>query len=331
MTSYISDCISLPPEEIVSKFRKGEFPDKTFSRLYAPWLNIPTTQALVIEFQNNKSDKSYCVTPNIQDFLINHDYYIIVYDFRAHFKNLEQWMKEKKNRPRPVKCTRDDVQEELEKSVERGCSFTDDFFIHVNVRFPQYNHIMCTTNDGKTYIEVSDDFDAAHGIKGAHLCIVEKKNVLMNETGIPDDILVKAADYTEKLTAFIGNNTTCEFSLVDGALYFYTGQKSSVKIVTIPPTCTEQMRVISPGVIRGTIKQIDKSLHIDLSRINNKYVFVAEKPFSEFVDILQVADGFIFNEGSMLCHLAILLREKGIPARIIPHITYQDDSIIYLE
>ncbi|MBU7018959.1 MAG: hypothetical protein HXS44_15730, partial [Theionarchaea archaeon] len=65
MTSYISDCISLPPEEIVSKFKKGEFPDKTFSRLYAPWLNIPTTQALVIEFQNKKSDKCYCVTPDI--------------------------------------------------------------------------------------------------------------------------------------------------------------------------------------------------------------------------------------------------------------------------
>ncbi|MBU7016065.1 MAG: hypothetical protein HXS44_01045, partial [Theionarchaea archaeon] len=265
-------------------------------------------------------------------FFINYDYYIIVYDFRAHFKNLEQWMKEKKNRPRPVKCTRDDVQEELVKSVERGCSFTDDFFIHVNVRFPQYNHIMCTTNDGKTYIEVSDDFDAAHGIKGAHLCIVDKKNVLMNETGIPDDILAEAADYTEKLTAFIGDNTTCEFSLVDGALYFYTGQKSSVRIVTIPSICTEQMRVISPGVIRGTIKQIDKSLSDRrLSRTNQKYVFVAQKPFSEFVDILQAADGFIFNEGSMLCHLAILLREKGIPARIIPHTTYEDDSIIYLE
>ncbi|MBU7017005.1 MAG: hypothetical protein HXS44_05810 [Theionarchaea archaeon] len=93
MISYISDCISLPPEEIVSKFKKGEFPDKTFSRLYAPWLNIPTTQALVIEFQNKKSDKCYCVTPDIQDFFINHDYYIIVYDFRAIFKNLEKWIK----------------------------------------------------------------------------------------------------------------------------------------------------------------------------------------------------------------------------------------------
>jgi hypothetical protein len=323
------------PDEILQKFKAGEFPDKTFSRLYAPWLGIPTTQALIMEFQGSQAGTCYSVTPDIEDFLTSHDYYIIVYDFRAHFKNLEQWMKEKKNRPRPIKCTKADVAEHLEQSIKRACAVSDDFFIHVNVRFLHFHHLMCTVNGDKTYIECSDDYDTAHGKKGAHLCVVQKGEVVVNETGVPDDILVEAADYTGKLTAYVGDNTTCEFSLVDGLLYFYTGQKSSSKVVTLPGSETDRTRVVSPGTVRGTVKHVNKaSLSEGVAGILNpdkKYVFVAEKPYSEFVALLNYAEGFIFREGSMLCHLAILLREKGIPARIIPHTEYEDGSNIALE
>ncbi len=331
----IDGCVSLPPEEILHKFKAGEFPDKTFSRLYAWWLGIPTTQALIIQFRHKKADACYSVTPDSGDFLVRHNYYIIVYDFRTHFENLEQWMKEKKTRPRPVRCTRADITEQLEKTVERGCAFTDDFFIHVNVRFPRYIHLLCTSNGDKTYIDCSDDFDAAHGTRNTSLCVVQGKKVVVNETAVPDTLAVKAARYTESLTQFIGGGTTCEFSLVDGNLYFYTGQRSCSREVTLPDLYTKNMRVISPGVIRGIIMHVDKASLPDIvekiSKTNQKYVFLAEKPYSEFVDILTFAQGFIFNEGSMLCHLAILLREKGIPARMIPLSGYKDGDTIILE
>jgi len=331
----ISECIFLPSKEILQKFKTGDFPDKTFSRLYAHWIGIPTTQALVMEFRGKKFEKSYCAIPDIEDFLTRYQYYIIVYDFRAQFEDLELWMKKRQVRPRPVKCTRADVVEHIEECIERGGEFTDDFFIHVNVRFLQYNHMLCTVNGDRTYIECSEDFDTAHGKEGAQLCIVQKGSVLLNETSIPDGILVEAAHYTEKLTAFVGDNTTCEFSLVDGNLYFYTGQRSSRKIVTIPFSRAHTVRVVSPGTVKGTLKRVDRTSIPDvvstLSETNQKYVFLAEKPYSEFVDLLKFAKGFIFNEGSMLCHLAIVLREKGIPARIIPHTDYEDGISIILE
>ena len=97
------------------------------------------------------------------------------------------------------------------------------------------------------------------------------------------------------------------------------------------------MRLISQGPIHGTVKWVDKmslpGISEKISQTRNTYVFFAEKPYSEFVDLLKYAKGFIFKEGSVLCHLAILLREKEIPARIIYDevLEYKDGDRILLE
>lgn len=48
------------------------------------------------------------------------------------------------------------------------------------------------------------------------------------------------------------------------------------------------------------------------------YIFYAQVPSIQLLDILNRYDsrhiGFVFEEGSMLCHFAVLLRERGIPA-----------------
>lgn len=58
----------------------------------------------------------------------------------------------------------------------------------------------------------------------------------------------------------------------------------------------------------------------DIKPITGKsnYIFYAQMPSIQLLDILNRYDskriGFVFKEGSMLCHFAVLLRERGIPA-----------------
>ncbi|MDY3332872.1 MAG: PEP/pyruvate-binding domain-containing protein [Gallibacter sp.] len=92
--------------------------------------------------------------------------------------------------------------------------------------------------------------------------------------------------------------------------------------------------VISRGSIKGNIKFISVN---DRKFFNHHYydkknveknddltrntVFLAEKPDIALQHLISEFDenniGFIFKEGSQLCHLAVLLRERGIPAMIV--------------
>ena len=42
-------------------------------------------------------------------------------------------------------------------------------------------------------------------------------------------------------------------------------------------------------------------------------IFLVERPYLPLASLLPKAKGFIFREASLLCHLAVLLREMGIP------------------
>jgi hypothetical protein len=48
-------------------------------------------------------------------------------------------------------------------------------------------------------------------------------------------------------------------------------------------------------------------------------VIVADKPHTEFALLMKYVKGFIFEEGSQLCHLGIMLREAGVPAIFLPN------------
>jgi hypothetical protein len=45
-----------------------------------------------------------------------------------------------------------------------------------------------------------------------------------------------------------------------------------------------------------------------------KVLLYLEKPYLFFAPLADLVDGFIFGQASLLCHLSIILREKGIPA-----------------
>lgn len=61
----------------------------------------------------------------------------------------------------------------------------------------------------------------------------------------------------------------------------------------------------------GTIQSIKSSLDID-----DGDVLVCEYPNEKLAVLLDKVKGFVFDRGSLLCHFAIILRERGIPAII---------------
>lgn len=54
-----------------------------------------------------------------------------------------------------------------------------------------------------------------------------------------------------------------------------------------------------------------------INDIGDKVVIVAKQPITELALLIDNAVAFIFEEGSVLCHLGIILREKNIPAIFI--------------
>lgn len=322
MPPWLSESISLRADEILQKFKTGEFPDKTFSKLYAKWLDIPTPPGIVLEIQHKKVTKCYHIVPEVEEFLASYDTYVLRYDFRADFKELDKWMEKKKIRPAPNRCSKEDVIKYMEMCVNAGSTFADHFFLIVTPSTPYYPFTVSTINEGQIYIEYSDHFEAINGLGNVKSCVFGGKNSVVNETGLSFECVMEIARVTREFTVLIGYNTICELFIVDGMPCLLSAQKRSDRKVWFSIPFAGDMKILSPGPIQGTVKWVDKTFISEIiknsSQRGKKYVFVAERPYSEFSDILRFAEGFVFNEGSMLCHLAVLLREKEIPARIIP-------------
>lgn len=327
---FCDNCIVLKGDEILQKFRSGEVFDKTFSKLYAIHLGIQTLPGIVLEIRNKQVVASYYITPDSEGFLERFDSFIVLYDFRIHFSHLEKWMKDKKMRPQTIDCDRDDLENQIEESLKKGIDFTSNFFIIATPFFPDHPFVLSTLYQSTAYIEYSDNYGVSHGSSSTKFYTVQSEYV-----GNKDPLngwVYPVVDATRAFTSLIGVNTTCEFLLIDDIPYLVTAQKRSSTTTGIPLN-HEDMKIISPGSIQGKIVKVNQSLDITTLSEDQKYVFLAEKPYSEFVDLITYAEGFIFNEGSMLCHLAILLREKGIPARIEKGsmLTYRHGDTVMLE
>ena len=71
---------------------------------------------------------------------------------------------------------------------------------------------------------------------------------------------------------------------------------------------------------------IKKSEHMsNIVKANKKVVVVAKQPVTELALIMDSVAGFIFEEGSLLCHLGIILREAHIPA------VFLDNALLAIE
>ncbi len=102
--------------------------------------------------------------------------------------------------------------------------------------------------------------------------------------------------------------------------------------------------IISGGYCRGRIQNVkcDESLnkhfhdkHKNDNKIVENIIFCCDTPNIGLLDLLDKYDnkhiGFVFKEGSVLCHLAVVLREKGVPAVNIGEIILDDGDEYILD
>lgn len=110
-----------------------------------------------------------------------------------------------------------------------------------------------------------------------------------------------------------------------------------------------QNGVLSEGKIEGRLKILDlgnfndalnshfyNEIENKLSVNSDKIIFYSKLPSIRYLDILgkyKSSDiGFVFEKGSLLCHLSVLLREKGIPAVIgVPPFGLKEGEIYYID
>lgn len=95
--------------------------------------------------------------------------------------------------------------------------------------------------------------------------------------------------------------------------------------------------IISHGKVVGALvnleynddnKQFNMHYHDNVTHYNNNFtnsIFICEKPTIYLLSLLNKPNiGFIFKKGSVLCHLAVVLREKGIPAVLMNELELLD-------
>jgi len=95
----------------------------------------------------------------------------------------------------------------------------------------------------------------------------------------------------------------------------FINNEESTSIIS-PGECTGLVKIINRDC--GEIESLDKhSLdEFNFTDIEEKYIYASERPFLSLSKYLPNALGFIFKEGSLLCHLSNQIRALGLPAII---------------
>ena len=106
---------------------------------------------------------------------------------------------------------------------------------------------------------------------------------------------------------------------------------------------TDNTSVMSPGFARGNVFIVESSealenysiapsmsltdipdasvygdlftsLIDDMQSLSQRPILFSKRPYAALASLLPYVSGFVFEKGSLLCHLGVLLREKQLPA-----------------
>lgn len=125
---------------------------------------------------------------------------------------------------------------------------------------------------------------------------------------IPQEIQRFVKERYNELQNFAKEFGPCimEFGIINDRFFFFEA-KTDINQINSTNIISLAKKTINGTCI--TLSNIDKS---------KKSIILAEQPELQLMEYMPFASGFIFRQGSLLCHLAILLREKNIPALIYP-------------
>jgi hypothetical protein len=229
-----------------------------------------------------------------------------------------------------------------------------------------YGFISRLTGHHELLIEYSPDglLNINRGIAHCHRIMVHDTHLpLMGENISVEkpadlDLFVAALPQINDLTRALNTDMAgaqLEWVLEQNTPYFVDYSQELAQITTLQ---VDKTVIISPGTTRGPIYLLynDEMLarlstgpaisvhknrtmqeHQGLSELitgitacSQKPIIYARLPYAILSVLFEHVAGFIFAEGSLLCHLAILLRETTIPAVICPDQTFEQNSEIIL-
>ncbi len=80
-----------------------------------------------------------------------------------------------------------------------------------------------------------------------------------------------------------------------------------------------EVSVVGFGMDNPAVLSDDRiTAAVDAIRQKNGVIVVAEYPSAGLIPLVDLASGFVFERGNLLCHTAIVLRERGVPAIVAP-------------
>jgi hypothetical protein len=196
--------------------------------------------------------------------------------------------------------------------------------------------------DGSVYLEASADGLLAlnRGLGSARPLTEAQLHEL-----IGGEQLVALHETTREHARLLHPRAVLEWVISDGTLYFVdysapAGDATDDR--SVPPDA----RVLSPGVARGRVRRLDiddlltessiapiisiaqpvaaeheavllGQLRERLDLTGEPVIVAAARPIAVLSMLIGVAAGFLFEDGALLSHLGILLREAGAPAAIV--------------
>ncbi len=191
---------------------------------------------------------------------------------------------------------------------------------------------------GATGYFLSESGDKEHVREGGQesMTVVEHGKARTVRVDMParlsDDELVQLRDVLQKLSAH-HPEAGIEFGYTPGGEFFLVDLYESPAVA---PTFTNY-DVLSSGRIVGRVRYLDLddgaveesiARHVHDSRdvataaVAEPEIVVVNRPYHHLDSLVYAAApnalGFVCEDGSLLCHLAVVMREKGIPGLLLP-------------
>lgn len=240
----------------------------------------------------------------------------------------------------------------LEKYLKDMFSYSDEYQIHAIIIREyikgEYGFISQNIGEYQLLIEGSADGLLAinRGLANCEDIIISSDNKVVNgeKERFSQQAIDKIMKFSKVIHSGIGN-AKIEWVLYDKAPYFidfsiedknttyYYSNENNVKVIypgsidgqvlNLDGKALMERLSISPGIsvnkVEESIKLNDKLLNLikEIKTLKEKPIIFVDKPYAILSVLIEHVSGFVFEKGSLLCHLSILLRENKIPSAIV--------------
>ncbi|MBW4082410.1 PEP/pyruvate-binding domain-containing protein [Paenibacillus sp. S150] len=142
------------------------------------------------------------------------------------------------------------------------------------------------------------------------------------EKGLPYFI-----DYSREMDEVIYNDysgsTVISAGTAEGPLYPLVDDQMLYRLSIGPAVSVDKTAdVLEHAGLQALIHKI--------SSLPRKPIIYAQRPYAILSTLFEHVSGFIFSEGSLLCHLAILLRESRIPSAINSEFSAEEGAEVFI-